>query len=80
VNPGVVSTPLQLRGGMSEDSYAKFIDRSITVTHPLGAALKRVATPEEVSDLIMFLASKKSSYITGECIVIDGGRQNLGAR
>jgi NAD(P)-dependent dehydrogenase (short-subunit alcohol dehydrogenase family) len=53
---------------------------SINVTHPLGAAMKRVIQPEEVAELICFLASSKSSYITGECIAIDGGRRNLGAR
>ena len=50
------------------------------VTHPLGAALKRVATPEDVAELVTFVASDKASFITGDCIAIDGGRQNLGAR
>ena len=36
VNPGVVETPLQKRGGMTDDSYTAFLDRSIKVTHPLG--------------------------------------------
>lgn len=36
MNPGVVETPLQKRGGMSEEAYANFLERSITVTHPLG--------------------------------------------
>lgn len=80
VNPGVVETPLQKRGGMTEDSYAAFLDRSINVTHPLAEALKRVAQPEEVGELISFLASQNAKFITGECIAIDGGRQNLGAR
>lgn len=80
VNPGVVETPLQKRGGMSDENYTAFLDRSINVTHPLGAALDRVAQPEEVGELISFLASKNAAFITGECIAIDGGRQNLGAR
>lgn len=80
VNPGVVETPLQKRGGMTEEAYTGFLDRSINVTHPLGAALNRVAQPEEVGELVSFLASKNASFITGECIAIDGGRQNLGAR
>jgi NAD(P)-dependent dehydrogenase (short-subunit alcohol dehydrogenase family) len=45
-----------------------------------GGALSRVAQPQEVGELISFLASKNAAYITGECIAIDGGRQNLGAR
>jgi NAD(P)-dependent dehydrogenase (short-subunit alcohol dehydrogenase family) len=31
VNPGVVATPLQLRGGMTEENYTKFIDRRYLV-------------------------------------------------
>ena len=49
----------------------------------LGAALqdqvkvripaKRLGTPDEVADVVLFLASPASSYITGQCITIDGG-------
>jgi NAD(P)-dependent dehydrogenase (short-subunit alcohol dehydrogenase family) len=80
INPGVVETPLQRRGGMSDENYEAFLERSINVTHPLAAALGRVAQPEEVGELISFLASTNAAFITGECIAIDGGRQNLGAR
>jgi NAD(P)-dependent dehydrogenase (short-subunit alcohol dehydrogenase family) len=80
VNPGVVETPLQRRGGMTDENYQAFLERSINVTHPLAAALGRVAQPDEVGELISFLASPNAAFITGECIAIDGGRQNLGAR
>ena len=36
VNPGVVETPLQKRGGMTDEAYAAFLSRSVGVTHPLG--------------------------------------------
>ena len=39
--------------------------------------LGRTGTDRENADLICFLASKKSSYITGENIAIDGGRRKL---
>ncbi|URZ14338.1 3-oxoacyl-[acyl-carrier-protein] reductase [Clostridium felsineum] len=35
--------------------------------------LKRVGTPEDVSNLVLFLASELSSYITGQVINVDGG-------
>jgi len=35
--------------------------------------LKRMGRPEEIAELAVFLASEKSSYITGEVITVDGG-------
>lgn len=80
VNPGVIETNLQLAGGLSAEQYASFLSRSIETTHPIAASLGRVGQPSEVGELIAFLVSDKAQFLTGECIVIDGGRQNLGAR
>ena len=38
--------------------------------------MRRLGTAEEVADTIVFLASPKASYITGQTIVIDGGIDN----
>ena len=65
---------------MSPDQYAAFLKRSIETTHPLAASLGRVGQPCEVAELIAFLVSDAAKFITGECIAMDGGRQNLGAR
>lgn len=35
--------------------------------------LKRPASPAEIANLAIFLASEKASYITGSCIQVDGG-------
>jgi NAD(P)-dependent dehydrogenase (short-subunit alcohol dehydrogenase family) len=35
--------------------------------------LHRAGKPEEVSNLVAFLCSEESSYITGSAVVIDGG-------
>jgi NAD(P)-dependent dehydrogenase (short-subunit alcohol dehydrogenase family) len=75
VNPGVVRTNLHMNSGMSPDAYEAFVERSKT-THPLG----RVGTPEEVADLILFLASSKAGWITGASFPIDGGRAQTCAR
>jgi NAD(P)-dependent dehydrogenase (short-subunit alcohol dehydrogenase family) len=69
VNPGVVVTNLHRRSGMNEDVYAAFLERA-KETHPLG----RAGSSEEIAELIYFLCSEKSGWITGETISIDGGR------
>ena len=38
-----------------------------------GIAMKRFGTPEEVAGAVLFLASEKSDYITGQVITVDGG-------
>ena len=75
VNPGVVVTEVHRRAGMSEEKYAAFLEHS-TETHPLG----RVGTPEEVAELILFLASDRAAWITGATYSIDGGRAQTCAR
>jgi Tropinone reductase 1 len=40
--------------------------------------MKRVGTPNEVAAAIAFLCMDKSSFITGHCVVADGGFLALG--
>jgi NAD(P)-dependent dehydrogenase (short-subunit alcohol dehydrogenase family) len=75
VDPGVVVTNLHLRSGMSREQYAAFLERC-KETHPLG----RTGQPEEIAELILFLASERSGWITGETLAIDGGRHLTCAR
>jgi NAD(P)-dependent dehydrogenase (short-subunit alcohol dehydrogenase family) len=75
VNPGVVVTEIHRRGGMNEENYAAFLERSKT-THPIG----RVGRPEEVAELILYLASDRAAWITGATYSIDGGRAQTCAR
>jgi NAD(P)-dependent dehydrogenase (short-subunit alcohol dehydrogenase family) len=75
VNPGVTVTNLHRRSGMAEEQYAAFLERSKT-THPLG----RPGDATEIADLIVFLASERAGWMTGETIPIDGGRHLTCAR
>jgi NAD(P)-dependent dehydrogenase (short-subunit alcohol dehydrogenase family) len=75
VNPGVTVTNLHRRSGMGEPQYAAFLERS-KETHPLG----RPGQPDEIAALILFLASDRAGWMTGETIPIDGGRHLTCAR
>lgn len=75
VNPGVVVTNIHKRGGMEDDDYLKFLEHS-KQTHPIG----RVGTPDEVGELIHYLASENAGWITGATYEIDGGRGQTCAR
>ncbi|KAM3955900.1 dihydroanticapsin 7-dehydrogenase-like [Aphomia sociella] len=72
VNPGVILTELQKRGGLSDEQYAAFLERT-KETHALG----RPGNPEEVAASIAFLASDLASNITGASLPVDGGRHAM---
>uniref|UniRef100_A0A182NRQ3 Ketoreductase domain-containing protein n=1 Tax=Anopheles dirus TaxID=7168 RepID=A0A182NRQ3_9DIPT len=72
VNPGVTVTNLHKRGGMDEQTYAKFLEHSKN-THAMG----RPGQASEVADAIVFLASDSSSFITGASLPVDGGRHAM---
>lgn len=72
VNPGVIITDLQRRGGLDEEAYSKFLARS-RETHALG----RPGEPEEVAESIAFLASDAASFTTGATFPVDGGRHAM---
>jgi 3-oxoacyl-[acyl-carrier protein] reductase len=38
-------------------------------SYPLG----RIATPDDIADLVCFLVSARASFITGVCVTVDGG-------
>ena len=64
ISPAFIST-LLVKPVLDDPVWRKVIDSR--------TPMKRPGTPEEVADLILFLASSRSSYITGADIPIDGG-------
>jgi NAD(P)-dependent dehydrogenase (short-subunit alcohol dehydrogenase family) len=68
VCPGVVDTPIHRQRFGGEQPPAEFLEEMGRL-HPLG----RVGRPEEVAELVLFLASDSSSWTTGAIVTIDGG-------
>jgi 3-oxoacyl-[acyl-carrier protein] reductase len=64
ISPGMIETPMIDPIKQDLKSMEAMLAR---------VPMQRVGKPEEVSDLVLFLASDKSSYITGSTVVIDGG-------
>lgn len=63
ISPGLTETDLML-SNTKENIIKSEIEK---------ISLKRIASTNEIADIIMFLASEKSSYINGQNIVADGG-------
>ncbi len=62
VAPGATKTPMTAT--IPEDIAKRLSDK---------IPLKRFAEPEEIANVHLFLVSDESSYITGQCIFVDGG-------
>lgn len=64
IAPGIVDT--RLAAAITADPGLR--------AHTLGhTALKRIATPEEIAPLVVYLASDEASFVTGQTYLIDGG-------
>jgi NAD(P)-dependent dehydrogenase (short-subunit alcohol dehydrogenase family) len=65
VAPGPIETAMLDRFTGSADRKAGLV---------AGVPLKRAGRPEEIADAIMFSASSKASFITGQIIAVNGGK------
>ena len=69
VAPGTIATELAAKAVLtSDEAKAKIMMRT---------PMKRLGEPSEIADVVAFLASDAASYITGEIVVVDGGRMTL---
>jgi NAD(P)-dependent dehydrogenase (short-subunit alcohol dehydrogenase family) len=64
IAPGAIDTPMIQASRMPVDTMAKMLGR---------VPLKRIGRPEEVSAMVVFLASEEASYVTGSTFYVDGG-------
>lgn len=62
IEPGVIDT--DMNRGLDEEALNELIDAT---------PLCRIGTADDVAEAVFFLASEKASFITGQCIGVDGG-------
>lgn len=74
VHPGLIDTPMLKR---AEEGLAPGGQAALREALSQTVALKRVGSPSEIANTMLFLASDASSYVTGESIVVDGGFTRL---
>jgi glucose 1-dehydrogenase len=69
VAPGTIATELARSAVLtSEEARQRIMSRT---------PMKRLGEPEEIASVVAFLLSEAASYMTGEIVVVDGGRMTL---
>ena len=73
VAPGSIDTPRQVANRQRESEVTGRSVEELRKARVKDIPLGRLGRPDEVANLIVFLASECSSYVTGTCVTIDGG-------
>jgi NAD(P)-dependent dehydrogenase (short-subunit alcohol dehydrogenase family) len=68
VAPGEVNTPM-IKSGRDKPPTVDELQDLANRTIPM----KRLAEPQEIAEVVLFLASERSSYMTGSVIPVDAG-------
>ena len=72
VSPGSTRTPMQ-EAMWAKGSSAEAVLRGSLETFRTGIPLGRIAEPEQVADVVLFLLSDRASHVTMADIYVDGG-------
>ena len=75
VNPGTIDTALVQEALDADGGDQVEMRKAMAAAHPMG----RVGQPEEIANAVLFLASDKASFMTGEYVCVDGGMMAKGA-
>lgn len=69
ISPGWINTPFNEQL-LAQYPDRELIEQEIKALHPVG----RLGTPEDVASTVYWLASAESSFISGQNLIVDGGR------
>ena len=75
VCPGAIDTEMLRAAAALEPGDSDDVIHQWGSTHPLG----RIGSPQDIANVVVFLASDKASFMTGEYVSVDGGYMALGA-
>ncbi len=73
VGPGYTATDRLKELAASQAQAAGVPEDEVFRRWAAGAPLQRIARPEEVADTIVWLASERASFISGQTVLVDGG-------
>ncbi len=65
ISPGLIRTPMTDKDRAAKEGYDEWVRR----VEPMG----RIGEAEEVADVVLWLASGSSSFVTGHIVAVDGG-------
>jgi 2,3-dihydro-2,3-dihydroxybenzoate dehydrogenase len=72
VAPGSTDTPMQRQLWQDDTGLEKTISGNLS-DYKLGIPLKRIASPDDIADVVLFLLSHQARHITMENLLVDGG-------
>lgn len=75
VNPGTIDTPLVAEAAAASGSTTEGMREQWSADHPIG----RIGTPDDIANVMLFLASDEASFMTGSYVNVDGGMMAKGA-